>query len=133
MTRWLGNLFKIDRSLGARGERAAAKYLKKKGYTIHVRNLRNRFGEIDLIAQPPDAKVIVIVEVKATRSDNPPPEVHVNRAKQAKLTALAGQVIRRFRLHNRVVRFDVVGVVRPEEADKPIRITHHPNAFGAVY
>ena len=132
MTRWLGRFFKVDRSLGARGERAAARYLRRAGYKILARNLRNRFGEIDLVVQPRRERTVVIVEVKAGTRDNPPPEAHVNRAKQAKLTALAGQLVRRYGLEDRPVRFDVVGVVWPEGASKPTRVTHHPGAFQAT-
>ena len=121
-------------STGARGEQAAAKYLKRHGYRILARNLRNRYGEIDLLAEAPDGRTIVIVEVKAShRTDGPKsgdelnPEVRVNLAKQHKLTALAGQVIRRYKLEDRPIRFDVVGVVF--FSDGQVELRHHPGAF----
>lgn len=120
-------------TLGQRGERVAADHLRRAGYRILARNLRQRFGEIDLIARPRGERVVAVVEVKTMRTDAPPPEAHVNRAKQAKLTALAGQLVRRYRLHDRPVRFDVVGVVWPDDCDTPTRITHHPGAFEATF
>lgn len=50
------------RPLGARGERAAAKALRRAGYRILARNLRTPRGEVDLLAR--DGPVLVIVEVK---------------------------------------------------------------------
>lgn len=49
-------------SSGKRGEQAALKFLKRKGYKILGKNFRSRFGEIDIVAQ--EAEVLVFVEVK---------------------------------------------------------------------
>lgn len=115
--------------LGRRGERAAEKLLRSGGYRLLARNLRSRFGEVDLLAEDPRDRCVVIVEVKATRSQDPPPEAHVDARKRHKLSALAGQIVRRYRLEDRVVRFDVVAIVWPEGEREPDRITHHVNAF----
>ncbi|MCC6580214.1 MAG: YraN family protein, partial [Phycisphaeraceae bacterium] len=56
---------------GQRGEQLAAQYLRRQGYRILARNLRFRFGEIDLLAMAPDGLTVVVVEVKASRSENP--------------------------------------------------------------
>ncbi|MBI1368980.1 MAG: YraN family protein [Planctomycetes bacterium] len=128
---WRDYRQKRDR-LGARGERAAAKTLRKAGYKIVGRNVRTRLGEIDLIVRRGRERVLVIVEVKTTTSEDPPPEVHVDRHKQRKLSALAGQLVRTHQLEDHVVRFDVVGVVWPEGAKKPVRVTHHVNAFESM-
>ena len=120
--RWRG-------STGGRGERAAAAHLKRTGYRILARNLRTRLGEIDLLVQDTKRGHIVVVEVKAGESDDRPPELHVNPAKQRKLSALAAQLVRRYRLQAHTVRFDVVGVVLPAGSRKPSRVTHHENAF----
>lgn len=119
--------------LGARGEREAARYLRKHGHRILARNLRNRFGEIDIVVEDRKTRHIAIVEVKTTVSEDPPPEVHVNLRKQRKLTALAGQLVRRYHLENRVVRFDVVAIVWPEGTKRPARVTHHVGAFEAAW
>ncbi len=117
--------------LGRRAERAAARHLKKHGYRIVARNLRSRLGEIDLLAERQVDGAIVVVEVKAARNENPPPEAHVNVHKQRKLTALADQLVRRHRLEERRIRFDVIAVVWPDGARRPARLTHHENAFEA--
>jgi putative endonuclease len=116
-------------SMGGRGERAAAGHLRRSGYRILARNLRTRFGEIDLIAEDRRRGHIVIVEVKTGESDAIAPELHVNFAKQRKLSALAAHLVRRHHLSDRTIRFDVIGVVWPSGSRKPSRLTHHENAF----
>ena len=53
--------------LGARGETAAVKALRRAGYKIRDRNYHTRWGEVDIIADQRD--VLAFVEVK-TRSDD---------------------------------------------------------------
>ena len=134
--RWLG----LDMTLGRRGERLAARWLKRSGYRILGSNLRNRFGEVDLLAEAPDHRTIVLVEVKSSvptpsevehetidNSNRWWPEIHVNSYKQRKLVALAGQLARRFRFTQRPIRFDVVGVDMPVGSSPAVR--HHVGAF----
>lgn len=49
--------------LGQEGEDFAAEYLEDKGYKIIVRNKREKWGELDIVAMAPD-KTLVFVEVK---------------------------------------------------------------------
>jgi putative endonuclease len=114
-------------STGARGERAAASMLKRKGYRVVAKNLRNRFGEIDIVALAPDRRTVVIVEVKSARDADTLPELRVDHHKQRRLVALAAQAVRRYRLRDRPIRFDVVGVSLPPQA--PPQIRHHEAAF----
>jgi putative endonuclease len=120
-------------ALGRRGEKLAAATLRRSGYRVLARNLRRRLGEVDLLAEHKRDRTIVIVEVKTTRSDDPPPEVHVNTHKQHKLTMLAGHLMRELRLGDRRVRFDVIAIVWPIDARKPSRVTHHVGAFEAAF
>ena len=53
-------------SAGARAEAIAAEYLKAQGLAIVARNVRSRFGELDLIAREGDT--LVFVEVRLRRS-----------------------------------------------------------------
>ncbi len=133
---WLARCLSIlgirPESPDARGERIAANHLRKQGYRILARNISNAHGEIDIVAQAPDQRTVVIVEVKCSLPDshagNPLPEVRVNEHKQRKLAALAGQLVRRFKLHDRPVRFDVVGVDLPRKGEQPV-VRHHVAAF----
>ena len=122
-------------ALGRRGERLAERHLKKLKYKRLARNLRNRFGEIDLLMRAPREPgeavgPVVVVEVKSgTRNDRYRPEDHVNRTKQAKLVKLAAQAMRRYRLQGERFRFDVVAVVFDGPDDPTPEIRHHVGAF----
>lgn len=59
---------KENGKLGNLGEDLVAEYLRKCGYIIIKRNWRDRFGEIDVIAEKDEH--IIFVEVK-TRMDDP--------------------------------------------------------------
>jgi putative endonuclease len=54
------------RRFGQLAELLARAYLRCKGYRILAKNLRNRYGEIDIIAKR--GKTLIAVEVKARRS-----------------------------------------------------------------
>lgn len=53
------------KSIGDKGEKIAAKLLKKQGYKIVAKNFRCAHGEIDLIAE--NKEYIVFAEVKARK------------------------------------------------------------------
>ncbi len=98
-------------SLGAEGEAHAAAHLRRRGYRIVERNVRAGGVEIDLIARR--GAVIAFVEVK-TRSSlaQGPPELAVDRRKQARLLRGAAAWLQS-RPHRRwEVRFDVIACVR---------------------
>lgn len=67
------------------GEDEAVRFLKTLGYRILARQMRNSFGEIDIIAE--DRSVIVFVEVK-TRTDESggKPWEAVNQKRQERMT-----------------------------------------------
>jgi putative endonuclease len=76
------------RTFGRRAEAAVAKHLEALGYRILARNVRMKFGEIDLVAEK--GGVVVIVEVKAGRADPDfPPHLHLDPRKRRKLLTLA--------------------------------------------
>jgi putative endonuclease len=119
-----------DLSPGQRGERLAERHLKKQGYKLIARNLRNRLGEIDLLMLAPDKRAIVFVEVKTAqpgRRSSVPPEHRVGHHKQRKIAQLAAHIIAKYKLTGRPIRFDVVGVDLHENLDADIR--HHVAAF----
>lgn len=55
--------------IGALGERLAVQHLESLGMTVLERNWRCRYGELDVIALDPAARVVVFVEVKARTTD----------------------------------------------------------------
>lgn len=127
--RWLTAWF-APQSLGRRGEDAAAKHLRKLGYTIVARGHRDNIGEIDLIAV--DGRTLVFVEVKTrTSHDAGHPADAVDAAKQQRLTRLALSYMKRHDLLECRTRFDVVAITWPSGSGRPT-IEHFQNAFEPV-
>lgn len=117
-------------SLGQRGEREAARYLKKLGYVIVARGQRDMLGEIDLIAV--DGRTIVFVEVKTRAGDLAGhPADAVDPRKQQRLTRLAASYLKRHDLLECSSRFDVIAVTWPSGSKRPV-IEHFKDAFEAV-
>lgn len=114
-------------TLGVRGERAAARYLRRRGFRIVARGTRFGRGELDLVAV--EGRTVVFVEVKTRESHVAgTPEEAVDLAKQRRLTRLALVFLKRHDLLEHSARFDVVAVTWPEGSREP-RIAHYRNAF----
>jgi putative endonuclease len=113
--------------LGDRGERTAARYLRRRGMRVLLRGYRTRLGEIDLIAR--EADTLVFIEVKARRQGVPAEAVTLE--KQRRLTLAALHFLRKFDLLEQRSRFDVVSIVWPEARSSP-EIEHIRNAFESV-
>ncbi len=133
LTDWLvrgWHRFFPSKSLGRRGEDAAARYLKRLGYKILDRQRHLAPGELDLVAL--DGRTIVFVEVKTrTSADAGHPAEAVDAAKQRKLTRLAVTFLKQHGLLEFPARFDVVAITWPANAGRPA-IEHFKNAFDAV-
>ncbi len=97
------------KSLGRYGEDAAVEFLKNKKYKILERNFKNRFGEIDIIAQ--HKKDIVFIEVKTRFSKKyGEPYEAVNYYKQRRITNTAKAYLCNKKLFDANVRFDIIEV-----------------------
>ncbi len=126
---WIRRFF-AEQPLGRRGEKAAAKYLRRLGYRVVAHGDRWKPGEIDLVAI--DGRTVVFVEVKTRRSgDAGHPSEAVNEAKQQRLTGLALAYLKRHHLLEYPARFDVVAVTWPTSERRP-RIEHFKSAFEAA-
>jgi putative endonuclease len=126
---WLAR-FRKPGSLGQRGEVAAARFLKRRGYKIVARGDRAVLGELDLVAV--DGRTIVFVEVKTRASqDAGNPAEAVDAEKQRRLTRVALAYLRRHELLEHPARFDVVAVTWPANSTQP-RIEHIVHAFEAA-
>jgi putative endonuclease len=110
---------------GKAAESAAAKFLKAKGYKILERNYRNRFGEIDIIAQ--QAGVICFLEVKARHSlaQGLPCEA-VDARKRRQISRVALAYLKQQHFLDRAARFDVLGLLWTKNTPEITLIT---NAF----
>lgn len=102
-------------STGKEGEQIAAAYLKKKGYRICETNFRCPLGEIDIVAWEKDE--LVFIEVKTRKSNQLGyPEEAVGAGKQKKLSHLALWYLKKNKLADADVRFDVIAItLLPEE------------------
>ena len=119
------------RGFGSVGEKIAADYLIKNGFTILDKNFRSgRFGEIDIIAS--ENEYICFIEVK-TRTSNlfGTPIEAVGYEKRRKIKALAWSYIKYKNLGERNMRFDIVEVTgkRVHEEFMPDNINLVRSAF----
>ncbi len=102
---------------GIYGEKLAADYLKKHGYTILERNYKVPCGEIDIIASK--NKCISFIEVKSrwTLANGMPSEA-VNLARQRRYINAADSYIATLGYPDVDYRFDVIEIV----GDKDINL-----------
>lgn len=116
LTRFLGRADHDTAFVGRRGEAAATRYVKRRGLRVLDRNVRLSRGEIDIVCEPDDESLLILVEVKARAVkddwDAPfmPAEEAVDREKRERLVELALELKRRHPRLSRPVRIDVVGV-----------------------
>jgi putative endonuclease len=125
------------RSLGHRGEQLAAAHLRTLGFQTLARNVRTRYGEIDLIAF--DGRALIFTEVKtrcvsvrarAIREDQDPlrgfgprQRARLRRLATAWLAQSAGR-----RPRAETIRFDAIGVVL-DTSGALRRLDHVPDAY----
>jgi putative endonuclease len=115
------------RWFGGRAERAAATFLRRKGYRVLARNVVLPPGELDIVAL--DGRTIVFAEVRSTEcADVLRPVESVDANKQKKLTDLAVAFLQKHRLLGHNARFDVLAVSWPANRRRPT-IVHYPDAF----
>lgn len=109
------------RVIGSTYERLAGEYLENQGYEIIEYNVFSRPGEIDIVAK--DGEYIVFVEVKYRSDDRyGQPLEAVSISKQRTISKCALSYLKKHRLWDVPVRFDVVGILENE-------ITLVKNAF----
>ncbi len=92
---------------GLKAEKAAASWLRLKGYRILQNRYKTQYGEIDLIIQKKN--MIAFVEVKARKTKAETLESVTPRAQQ-RITRAALHYISENNLENNDFRFDVVSV-----------------------
>ena len=109
------------KATGQRGEKIAARHLKKHGYRILQRNYSCPLGEIDLIASK--SGTIVFVEVKTrTKQGFGPPELSVSHQKQCRISRIALDYARRKRIEGCNARFDVVSVLLSPDSEPVVEL-----------
>lgn len=101
---------KARQQFGLLGERIAARWYRRAGWTILAHRFRSGHRDIDLIMARGDA--VAFVEVKARRgSDFGSPVEAVHARKRRELGRSARVWVDRFGTPERMYRFDVVGIL----------------------
>lgn len=109
---------------GRRGERAAHRYLLRRGWHPVVRNWEGAGGELDMVMMR--RGILAVVEVK-TRSDPGELDEPISLAQRARIIrAAAVFASRRADLAELALRFDLITVDRSR---RPARIRHTAGAF----
>ena len=114
----------FNKQVGFLAETFATEDLKKKGYEILERNFRNKWGEIDIIAQK--SGTIIFVEVKAKTGLNfGTPEEMISPRKLQRIRTMAS-------VYNKgkevICRLDVIAVVLNPD-NSVTRLTHYENVY----
>jgi putative endonuclease len=114
---------------GTGGEKAAARYLEKRGYKILEKNYRAAGSEVDIIAQKDET--LCFVEVKTRGSDDYGlPEEFVDERKRRKIIRAAKIYSGQKMYEDFYVRFDIISVLPEGEGlDFDIKINHIQHAF----
>ncbi|MFC1927522.1 YraN family protein [Chloroflexota bacterium] len=118
----------MDRQeVGKLGEKAAQRFLRKRGYRIRETGFRCRRGEIDIIAQKKDCLIFVEVRTKSNLDFGTPEE----SITQAKKERLIGSALTYATTHQNIPslwRIDVVAI-ELDERGKAKRIELIENAI----
>ena len=123
------------RDLGGLGERLAEGHLRSAGYHIVERNLRTRFGELDLVAAHAHALVFCEVKTRLAGSRHGPagPLDSIGPQKQRRIRRLArawltDQQMSSGRPVRPNLRFDAIGVVL-DRTGRLVDLEHVEGAF----
>jgi putative endonuclease len=124
------------RALGRLGEQLAAAHLERLGFAIVARNVRTRYGEIDVIAF--DERTLAFVEVKTRRSRKrwklsaeEQPLAWLRTRQRARVRRLAAAWLHtesRDRPPAHTIRFDAIGVV-VDDSDRLVCLDHIESAW----
>jgi putative endonuclease len=125
------------RKLGSLGEDLAIAHFRRLGFVIVARNVRTRYGEIDLIAF--NGEALVFAEIKTRRASNrrrglcpeDQPLAWLRYGQRARLRRLAcawlyENAASRPKAHT--IRFDAVGVI-VDGRDRLLRLDHLDGAW----
>jgi len=117
-------------SMGIRGEKVAARWLRVHGWDIAEHRFRNGHRDIDLIAtraEEGSSRTIAFVEVKTRARDAfGGPLAQVSWRKQRELRRSAMVWMSRFQQPGDTFRFDVIGVII---GPQNVKVQHVENAF----
>ena len=108
-----------NKPLGDRGERLAAEYLERAGWTILSRNFRLGHREVDLVARRGEVVAFVEVKTRAGLGYGHPLEA-VTAKKRREIQLVARCWVDRHGRPDDVYRFDAVAIILPSGGDPQI-------------
>ena len=109
-------------NLGLQGEDAAVDFLTRRGYTIILRNFRNRLGEIDIVAKQENTICFIEVKTRTTDTQGNPLEA-ITYFKKRKLSRLALAYLKQYYGTLEVnARFDVVAITADDDGHNRIQL-----------
>lgn len=122
------------RETGAAGEQIARRHLERLDFAILDRNVRTRWGEIDLVARSDEA--LVFVEVKTRRARPGAAGVHIapldglRHSQRSRLRRLATAWLQSTAPRPPVatIRFDAIGVLLDDQG-RLLRLDHVEGAW----
>jgi putative endonuclease len=125
------------RTVGRLGEDLASQHLTRLGFSTLARNVRSRYGEIDLVVF--DGRMLAFVEVKTRRAGfggrairpDQEPLPWLRPRQRARLRRLARAWLsdeRHTRPSARTIRFDAIGVI-VDEHGRLLRLDHIEGAW----
>jgi putative endonuclease len=118
---------------GARGEKLAAKFLRKHGYKVLYRNFRGRTGgEIDIVARDDDTLVFVEVKTRGSEEFGRPFEA-VRRDQQRRIARGALAWLRLLDNPDILFRFDVVEVLMSDGKPRHLELIRNAYALPQPY
>lgn len=116
---------KARQALGLQGERIAARWLRRAGWSVLAHRFRSGHRDVDLVMLR--AGVIAFVEVKTRRGDGFGSPLHaVHWRKRREMSRSAHVWVHRHGIPGATYRFDVVGVLVEGER---VRVRHVEDAF----
>ena len=112
---------------GSQGEKAAERFLRRRGYKFLARNYASKRGEIDLIFRDRDCMVFVEVKTRSGETwSRPAAAVDADKRKNICKTAL--DYLRKLHFPHCKIQFDIVEVLL-DDMEKVVEVRHLPNAF----
>lgn len=122
---YCGPMTKQRQALGLQGERIAARWMRRDGWSVIEHRFRSGHRDVDLIMRRESE--VVFVEVKARRGDafgSPVEAVHFRKRRE--LSKSARIWVDRHGTPELAYRFDVIGVLI---SGQNVRIRHVQDAF----
>ncbi len=97
-------------STGAKGESFVCKRLRERGFRILERNVREKFAEIDIVAE--DGPTVCFIEVRTRKNTRlGHPAETITHHKQKSIRRAAEAFLARHDISSRPIRFDVATII----------------------